>query len=158
MLRGEQLTHLEFLRKEKQVAQYRPNVRESSMVSHLDRQKEQERYHAMEHLRENMQQLSNQIAVKLIEERLVETSRKSDLEDQIYNQLEKVLEAEEFELQYQTANLRNLVPRPNIISLFVTAFIVEQLLTFEWIVDIYGTDEEIYQVVNDQVSRYSQIS
>ena len=77
------------------------------------------------------------------------------MEDQIHASLQKVLDSEEFEIQFQTANLRTLVPRPNFISLFVTAYIVEKLIDHKCIVDIFGTDEEIYQSVNRQVSKFS---
>ncbi len=109
----------------------------------------------MNGLRNNIDELADRISMKLIEERLVETTSKGDLEDQIRAALQKVLDSEEFELQYQTANLRTLVPRPNFISLFVTAYIVEKLIDHKCIVDIFGTDEEIYHSVNKQVSKFS---
>jgi hypothetical protein len=45
------------------------------------------------------------------------------------------------------------VRRPNFISLYITAFIIEKLINHRTIIDIYGTDEEIYQCVNSRVSR-----
>jgi hypothetical protein len=136
------------------LAQYRPNVREESMVSSLDRHREQERYHVVSHVRDNIDRIAEQITVKLIENRFVETARKGDLESQIHGQLEKAIEADEFDIQYQTANIRNLVPSPNFISLFVTAFIIEKLTSFDWILDVYGTDDEIYRVVHQQVAQH----
>jgi len=124
------------------------------MVSSLDRHREQERYHVVSHVRDNIDRIAEQITVKLIENRFVETARKGDLESQIHGQLEKAIEADEFDIQYQTANIRNLVPSPNFISLFVTAFIIEKLTSFDWILDVYGTDDEIYRVVHQQVAQH----
>lgn len=135
--------------------EYRPNARESAVISKLDHAKESQRYHAMNQLRHNIDELADRIAMKLIEERLIETTSKVDLEDQIHAALQRILEVEEFEIQFETANLRTLVPRPNFISLFVTAFIVEKLINHKCVVDIFGTDEEIYASVNRQVSRIS---
>ncbi len=137
--------------------EYRPNVRESAVISKLDHQKESRRYHAMNQLRLNIEEMADRISMKLIEERLVETTSKADMQDQIQFALQKVLDSEEFELQYQTANLRTLVPRPNFVSLFVTAYIVEKLIDHKCIVDIFGTDEEIYVSVNRQVGRFIQM-
>ncbi|MHC1729743.1 MAG: hypothetical protein AB9866_27690 [Syntrophobacteraceae bacterium] len=133
--------------------EYRPNARESAVISKLDHAKESQRYHAMNQLRHNIDELADRIGMKLIEERLIETTSKADLDDQIHAALQKILDSEEFELQYETANLRTLVPRPNFVSLFVTAFIVEKLIDHKCIVDIFGTDEEIYKSVNKQVSK-----
>jgi hypothetical protein len=110
----------------------------------------------MNQLRHNIDELADRISMKLIEERLIETTSKGDLQDQIQFALQKILDSEEFEIQYQVANLRTLVPRPNFISLFVTAYVVEKLIDHKCIVDIFGTDEEIYASVNKQVSRFIQ--
>lgn len=134
--------------------EYRPNVRESAVISKLDHAKESKRYNAMNLLHENMDDLAAMIAMKLIEDRLVETTSKVDLEKQIHLSLETLAEAEEFEAQYLTANIRTLVPRPHFVSLYVTAYIIEKLIDHKCIVEIYGTDEDIYHCVNKQVLRY----
>lgn len=134
--------------------EYRPNARESAVISKLDHAKESQRYHAMNNLRENIDELTDRISMKLIEEKLIETTSKVDLDSQIHIALQQILDAEEFEIQYQTANLRTLVPRPNFVSLYVTAYIVEKLIDHKCIVDIFGTDEEIYKSVNRQVSKF----
>lgn len=133
--------------------EYRPNVRESAVISRLDHAKESQRFNALSLLRQNIEELSGRIAMKLIEERLIETTSKDELERQIHFALETLLSADEFDVQYQTANLRTLVPRPNFISIYVTAYIIEKLIDHKSIVEIYGTDEDIYGCVNKQVVR-----
>jgi hypothetical protein len=130
---------------------FRPNAREFAVISRLDHAKEAQRSKAFHLLRQHMDDLSNRISMKLIEQRLVETTSKRDLEEQIHGCLSTLLTAEEFDIQFQVANFRTLVPRPHLISLYVTAFIIEQLIDHRSVVDIYGTDEEIYQCVNNQV-------
>lgn len=133
--------------------EYRPNVRESAVISRLDHAKESQRYHAMNNLRQNMEELAALVSIKLIEERLIETTSKTALEEQIGFALQKLLESEEFEVRFATANLRALVPRPHFVSLYVTAFIVETLIDHKCIVEIFGTDEEIYASVHRQVAK-----
>ncbi|SHF83789.1 hypothetical protein SAMN02745206_02746 [Desulfacinum infernum DSM 9756] len=134
--------------------EYRPNVREMSVISRLDQAKEAQRARALQLLRDHMDALSDRIATKLIETKLVETTSKSELEGQIHWCLENLLNAEEFDVQYQVANVRDLVPRPHFVSLYVTAYIIEKLIDHRCIVDVYGTDEEIYRCVNAQVIRF----
>ena len=131
--------------------EYRPNAREFSVISKLDHATETKRLNALQLLRQHLELLSDRITMKLIEERLVETLSKDDLESQINFCLENLLSAEEFDVQFQTANYRTLVPRPHFISIYVTAFVIEKLIDHKCIVEIYGTDEEIYHCVNNQV-------
>jgi hypothetical protein len=133
--------------------EHRPNARESAVISRLDHEKESQRFIAMNLLRQNLDSLSDRIATKLIEERLVDTTSKDDLEGQINFALQKLLTADEFDIQYHIANVRTLVPRPHFISLYVTAYVIEQLIDHRCIVEIYGTDEDIYHCVNRQVSK-----
>lgn len=133
--------------------EYRPNVRESAVISKLDHAKESQRYNALNLLRLHVEDLSGRIATKLIEDRLVETTSMDDLDGQIQNALQTLLTAEEFEVQLETANIRTLVPRPHFISLYVTSYIIEKLIDHKSIVEIYGTDEDIYRCVNKQVSK-----
>lgn len=133
--------------------EHRPNARESAVISRLDHEKESQRYNAMNLLRQHMDSLSDKIATKLIEERLVDTTSKDDLEGQINFALQNLLTAEEFDIQFHIANVRTLVPRPHFISLYVTAYIIEKLIDHRCVVEIYGTDEDIYHCVNRQISK-----
>ena len=137
--------------------EYRPNIREASVISRLDHAKEARKLEALQQLRLNLDLLSSRIAMKLIEERLIETNSKLDLEEQIYNCLKGLITAEDFDIQYKIANIRTLVPRPNFISLYLTAFIIEDLINHPCIVDIYGTDEEIYRCVNEQIFKVIKV-
>lgn len=133
--------------------EYRPNVRESAVISKLDHAKESQRANALNLLRDRIDELSDRIVMKLLEERLVETTNRAEMENQIHFNLETLLNAEEFEVQLETADLRTLVARPNFISLYVTSFIIRTLINHKCIVEVYGTDEDIYECVNKQVTR-----
>jgi len=133
--------------------EYRPNARESAVISKLDHAKESHRYNSLNLLRQHIDELSDRISMKLIEERLVETTNKDELDRQLNISLQTLLSAEEFDVQFRTANLRTLVPRPHFVSLYVTAYIIEELINHDCIVEIYGTDEDIYRCVHKQVIR-----
>jgi hypothetical protein len=46
------------------------------------------------------------------------------------------------------------VPDGNVVSLYLTAFTIEKLLDHKDVVDIFGSDEEIYLTVNQQVKKH----
>jgi hypothetical protein len=133
---------------------FRPSTRESSILSKIESTKEHKRRLAISSLRDCMDSLSNAIAMKLVENSLVETTNKNSLEEQIHGCLEKLTRASDFDIDYQVAPVRNLVPDYNVVSLYVTAFIIEGLLSHKDVVDIYGADEDIYLTVNQQVKKH----
>ena len=98
--------------------------------------------------------LSNAIAMKLVEDRLVETTNKNGLEDQIQGCLDKITRADDFDIDYLIAPYRNLVSQPHIVSIYVTAFVLETVIDHKDTVDIYGSDEEIYTCINTQVRKH----
>jgi hypothetical protein len=133
---------------------FRPSTREASILSKIESSKEHARRSAIISLKEHIDPLSNAIAMKLVENNLVETTNKNSLEDQMNRCLTQLAYADDFDIDYQIAPLRNLVPNPHVVSLFVTAFVVEKLLDHRDIVDIYGSDEDIYICVHQQVKKY----
>ena len=133
---------------------FRPSTRESSIISKIESSKEYARRKALQGLRDCLEPLANSIAMKLVEQNLVETTSKNVLEEQLTLCLEKLSRADDFDIDYAIAPFRNLVPQPHVVSTFVTAFVLEKLLNHKDVVDIYGSDEDIYLCINHQVKKY----
>jgi hypothetical protein len=121
---------------------FRPSTREASILSKIESQKEHERKRAINAINDCIDPLSNAIAMKLIDSNLVETTNKNALEEQIKKCLEKLGRADEFEIDYQVAPIRNTVPQPHVVSLFLN------------VVDIFGSDEDIYLSIHQQVKKF----
>lgn len=133
---------------------FRPSNREAKIISRIESSKERAQHLAIEQLKEVWEPLSNAIAMKFIEEKLVETTSKDDIQEQIGASLQKLTRSDDFDIDYQIAPLRKLVPRPNFVSLYLTSFVVEQLINHRSVEDIFGSDEEIYYCINHQVARF----
>ena len=133
---------------------FRPSNRESSILSRIESSKERARRFAIKAVIECMDSLSNSIAMKLVESKLVETTNKNGLEEQIHQCLDNLTRAEDFDIDYQIAPFRALIPNPHVVSIYVTAFVIEQVINHRDTVDIYGSDEEIYFCINQQVKKY----
>lgn len=109
---------------------------------------------AINGVRDCIDPLSNAIAMKLVENNLVETTNKNSLEEQIKFCLDKLSRADDFDIDYQISPLRNLVPQPHVVSIYLTAFVLEQIINHKDTIDIFGSDEEIYTVINRQVNQF----
>lgn len=133
---------------------FRPSSRESSILSRIESSKEHQRRRAIGGIRDCVEPLSNAIASKLVENSLVETTNKNSLEEQISWCLNKLSHSNDFDVDYQIAPFRQLVAQPHIVSLYVTAFVIESLVDHKDVVDIFGTDEEIYFNINQQVNKF----
>ena len=62
--------------------------------------------------------------------------------------------ADEFDIDYKISPFRTLVYNPHVVSIYLTAFVLETLINHKDTVDIFGSDEEIYSCINFQVKKY----
>jgi hypothetical protein len=132
---------------------FRPSTRESSILSKIESSKEHARRVSISSVRDCIEPLSNVIAMKLVENDFIETTSKNALEEQIGKCLDSLIHADDFDIDYQIAPFRRLVTNPHVVSLYVTAFVIEKLLNHKDIIDIFGSDEEIYFCINEQVRK-----
>jgi hypothetical protein len=133
---------------------FRPSTRESSILSKIESSKERARRMAINSIRDHIDPMSNQVAMKLIEHKLVETLNKNGLEAQIYKALETLTYADDFDVDYEVAPFRQVVAQPHIVSLYLTAFVIEKLINHKDTVDIFGSDDEIYNCIHHQVKKF----
>ena len=135
---------------------FRVGDRETKLLSKIESSKERERIQIINSIRENTELFSNKIAMKLIERGLIETVSKNSIQEQLGKCLTALCSAEDFDIDYQVAPLRGLVSNPNIASLYITAFVIENLLNHKDVVDIYGSDEEIYFCITKEIAQIVQ--
>ena len=133
---------------------FRISSRESSILSKIESTKEHMRRLAISRVRDCSEPLANAITSKLIEQSLVETTNQNSFQEQIKGCLDRLTRMDDFDVDYQVAPFRKLVPQPQIVSLFVTAFVIEKMIDHKDVVDIYGSDEELYFTVNQQVKKF----
>jgi len=130
---------------------FRPSSREAKILSRIESSKEYARRKAIQDARDCIEPLSNAIAMKLVENNLVETTNKTVLEEQITKCIDKLSRSDEFDVDYKISPFRHLVQNPHVVSLYITAFVIETLINHKAVVDVYGSDEEIYLCINRQV-------
>ena len=133
---------------------FRPSTREASILSRIESSKEYARRKALGGIRDCAELLANSISMKLVENKLVETTNKNQLEEQILAGLETLSRSDDFDIDYLSAPFRQVVAQPHVVSLYLTAFLIEKLIHHKCVVDVFGSDEEIYHCINRQVAKY----
>ena len=133
---------------------FRPSTREASILSKIESSKEHARRRAISAIFDCLEPLSNAVTMKLVENRLVETTNKNGLQEKIQNCLETLTRADDFDVDYKLSPFRQIVPQPHVVSLYLTAFVLEEVISFKDTVDVFGSDEDIYVTIHQQVARY----
>lgn len=128
--------------------------REAKLLSKIESSKERERIRTISTIRDNLDSFSNKVSMKLIESGLIETVSKSSVENQIARCLDTLCRAEDFDIDYMIAPLRTLISNPNIASLYLTAFVVEKLINHKDVIDVYGSDEDIYFCIQKELTNF----
>lgn len=128
--------------------------RESQLLSRIESSKGFERRSSISRVREISDQLANSITSKLLESGFVETSSQNSLEALIHGCLEELTRSDDFDIDFCIAPFRDLTVNPNIVALYVTAFVIEKVVNHKDTVDVYGSDEDIYACIYKQVKKH----
>lgn len=130
-----------------------PSSSTNKTIDAIDRKRERERQFMLKKAREMAPELAVALVQRLLDLHIIETNSVSTIQDVMERQLLHLSDLEEFEMQYKIAPIRNLIQDPNVISLFLTQFIIEDLIDHANIQDVFGDDLEIYRAVDSVLSR-----
>lgn len=114
----------------------------------IDRKREQERRKMFILARDNSENLATRIVQRLIDRKIIETTSVDSIQKVIEKQLRKLIDLEEFDLQLKLAPVRTLVQDPNVVSLYLTQYVIEDLIEHDDIQDIFGEDLDIYRTLD----------
>ena len=85
---------------------------------------------------------------RLIDREIIETNSVTAVREAFENQLNQLGYLEDFDLQMKIAPVRTLAQDPNVVSLYFTQYIVEDLIENPAINDVFGDDLEVYRAVD----------
>lgn len=125
-----------------------PNRATDKAVRAIDRKREQERRKMFVFARDHADLLATKLVQRLIDKKIIETTSVEDIHIVFEKQLRSLHLLEEFDLQLKLAPVRTLVQDPNIVTLYLTQFIIEDLVDHGSIQDIFGEDIDIYRAVD----------
>lgn len=125
-----------------------PSRSTNKAIDALDRKRERERRFILNKARDNAPELAIKLVQRLIDEHIIETNDVLAIQQGVERQLREPAEMEEFEIRLKIADFRTLVPDPNILSLFLTAYIIEDLIRHPKIQDVFGDDIDVYKTID----------
>ena len=125
-----------------------PSGSTNKAIDALDRKRERERRFILSKARDNAPELAVRVVQRLIDEHIIETNDVQAVQEGFERQLREPAEMEEFEIRLKIADIRTLVPNPNILSLYLTAYIIDELIDHPKIQDVFGDDAAIYNAVD----------
>ena len=126
---------------------------QDKLINRLERLERQQAFQRDRFLKFKLPEIHSKLSETLLMKKVIETDNPGAVSDALLKGLKRALNSTEFDFKYFIAPVRNLVPRPNPYALFITQYIMEILINDPDVIEIYGTDEEIYHTVNDVFSR-----
>jgi hypothetical protein len=114
----------------------------------IDRKRERERHFILKKAKENAEEFSARLTQRLIDREVIETNSVQALREVFTKQLRDLASMDEFDIQMKVAPNRTLIPDPNIVSLYLTQYIIEDLINNPAIEDIFGEDIDVYRAVD----------
>ncbi len=128
---------------------------QEQLIKKLERNEKQRSFQQGRFFRFRLMEIHNRLCQALLEEKVVETDNVGAFNDSILRGLKKASNSSEFDFKYFISPIRSLISRPNPYSLYMTQYLMEVVIDEPSIVDIFGTDEDIYHVINRVISQIS---
>ncbi len=125
-----------------------PNRATDRTIRTIDRKREQERRKMFLRAKDHAPEFAAKLVQRLIDREIIETNSVTAIKDAFESQLQKLGYIEEFELQMKIAPVRTVAQDPNVVSLYFTQYIVEDLIQNPAIQDVFGDDLDIYLAVD----------
>lgn len=125
-----------------------PNRTTDKTIRTIDRKRERERKKMFLRAKDYAPEFAAKLAQRLIDREIIETTSVTAVREAFEAQLLKLGYLEDFELQMKIAPVRTLAQDPNVVSLYFTQYIVEDLIENPAIQDVFGDDLDIYRAVD----------
>jgi hydroxypyruvate isomerase len=129
------------------------NAATDKTIRAIDRKREQERRFMLSLAFKNAEELSTRLVQRLLDQHIIETTSDQTMRELFVDQLRLLSNMEDFDIQFKISPLRNLATDPNFISLFLTQFIIEDLVEHPKVQDIFGDDLDIYRTVDSVMKK-----
>lgn len=126
---------------------------QDQIIDRLERQEKQKAFQWDRFLKFKLPEIHTKLSQVLLMEKVIETDDPAAVSDTILKGLKKALRSNEFDFKYFIAPIRDIVPRSNPTSLYMTQYILEVVINEPSVIDVYGTDQEIYKVINDVMTQ-----
>jgi len=125
-----------------------PNRATDKTIRAIDRKRENERRKMFHYAQEHADLFAKKLVQRLIDREIIETDSVESLQEAFSKQMKRMGGLDEFDLQMKLAPVRTLVQDPNIVTLYLTQYVIEDLIDHPSIMDIFGEDLDIYRAID----------
>jgi len=126
---------------------------QDKLINRLERKEKREAFQRDRFFKFKLPEIHTNLSQMILMKEIIETDNPTAVSDLLLKGLKQALKINEFDFKYFIAPIRDIVSRPNPISLYMTQFILEVAINDPAVIEVYGTDLDIYQVINDVVTR-----
>jgi hypothetical protein len=126
---------------------------QDKLISRLERKKKRESFRRDRFFKFKLSEIHNKVSQALLLNKIIETENPQAVSDLIMQGLTKAYKSNEFDFKFFIAPIRTLVPRPNPYALYLTQYILEVIINDPHVIDVYGTDHEIYTMIDDIITQ-----
>jgi hypothetical protein len=131
---------------------HNPYRADAAASNSIDRKREQERRYLLQAAFKNSEELAVKLVQRLLDKHIIETNSVDAIREALSHQLKNISELEEHDFNFKIAPLRQLVANPNVVSLYMTQYIIEDLINHRDIEDIFGDEGDVYAAVDSVLS------
>ncbi len=126
------------------------------LIDRLERKEKRESFRRDRFFKFKLAEIHNKVSQALLLNKIIETENPQAISDLVKQSLNKAYKSNEFDFKYFIAPIRTLIPRPNPYALYVTQYILEVIINDPHVIDIYGTDLEIYTLIDNIISQINE--
>ena len=136
---------------------YRDSGRvQDRLINRLERKEKRESLRRDRFFRFKLSEIHNKLAQALLLNKIIETENPQAVSDLVMQGLNKAYRSNEFDFKYFIAPIRTVVPRPNPYALYLTQYILEVVIDDPHVIDVYGTDLEIYTLIDKIITQINE--
>lgn len=125
-----------------------PNRATDKTIRAIDRKREQERKRMFRAVREYSDDFAAKLTQRLIDHKIIEIDSVDSIRESFATQLKSLERMDEYDLTHKIAPVRTIAQDPNVVSLFFTQYIIEDLIDHSAVLDVFGDDLDIYRAVD----------
>ena len=126
------------------------------LINRLERKEKRESFRRDRFFKFKLSEIHNRVSQSLLLNKVIETENPQAISDLILQGLNKAYKSNEFDFKYFIAPIRTVVPRPNPYALYLTQYILEVIINDPNVIDVYGTDLEIYNLIDKVISQINE--
>lgn len=126
------------------------------LINRLERKEKRESFRRDRFFKFKLSEIHSKLTQDLLLNKIIETENPQAVSGLVMQGLSKAYKSNEFDFKYFIAPIRTIVPRPNPYALYLTQYILEVIIDDPNVIEVYGTDLEIYTLIDKIITQTNE--